>query len=198
MMRKYRLVIISLLVYVMCLILVLYGRFHYLQFYHSLRFKDILPFMLILFILFFIGALIALIPFRKLSYLYKLLKTFPVLLLIFSITGSCFAVYNILNWEYGFSDRYNQWTAKEDIKNGTVQIIEVSGLIIRYDKDQPDYFTKESIAEKYGFKYINLGCIYPGNGFYHYNDVMYKYLEKMNGKGWQRKFEDELKAAEKE
>ena len=54
------------------------------------------------------------------------------------------------------------------------------------------------MANKYGFKYIQIGGI-PNEGYEYYNDEVIKYLNRRNGEGWWGKFlkeESKLKKIE--
>ena len=80
--------------------------------------------------------------------------------------------------------------AREDIANGFIDILRpgILGVNIKLD----------SLANKYGFKYIQIGGI-PNEGYEYYNDEVIKYLNRRNGEGWWGKFlkeESKLKKIE--
>ncbi|WP_074407630.1 MULTISPECIES: FEKKY domain-containing protein [Aquimarina] len=108
----------------------------------------------------------------------KKIITIVILLLGIGITLSYF----------GFFNRFNYITAKLDITNNNPQKVLVGLPFI-----SPTEMNK--VSKKYGFKNIRFGCIISGmelNGIDMYNDQMDQYLTKINGVGWELKYNKEI------
>lgn len=97
---------------------------------------------------------------------------------------------------YGFFTPYNSLTAKQDIKNGQVQIIAIG---LPY---MPQ--VRQRLAKQYGFEYNYVGCKATTellNGTRYYNEVVEKYLTDKFGKDFWTKFNaqfDSIKIVKKE
>lgn len=88
---------------------------------------------------------------------------------------------------YGLDEEYNYFSAKRDIKNGKIQILE-TGLILPepntdWNKEQE---AEKKTEEQFGYKSVYLGCTVT-HGIGIYNAVMEDYLNKINGKNWRLK-----------
>ena len=139
--------------------------------------------LLIVSIIISVGLLLGLFFFRKRTYKSRILLTIPVAFILFS----CADILKTATSYYGLDEEYNYFTARRDIKNGKVQILE-TGLIlpepnVNWEKKQD----AEKIAEnQFGYKSVYLGCTVT-HGIDIYNSVMEDYLEKVNGKNWRTK-----------
>lgn len=105
------------------------------------------------------------------------------LLTIFTIGGLYFG----LRLSYGIFTPYNSLTAKQDIKNGQVQIIAIG---LPY---MPQ--VRQRLAEQYGFEYNYIGCNATTellNGSRYYNEVVEKYLTDKFGQDFWTKFNAQL------
>jgi hypothetical protein len=80
--------------------------------------------------------------------------------------------------------------AKNDIANGNIYLRSYGLIVLSVDISEID-----SIASKYGFKYILAGCIRPLGADTYREEVM-KYLNERNGEGWWEKFLYECKKLE--
>ena len=165
----------------------LYGdvRHFRLQF-HDLSGKGILLTILLIIVA---GLLIALIPFRKKPYKTKIIVTIPLV----SIAFSLYIGWTIVDNEYGFTDRYNYFTAKQDIKKEKVQIISHGLIMSTVEFDQG----KAVIDSQFGFKTVWEGCFIPNNGWVHYNRVMYDYIDKRNGRNWEKSYGQKIDSLKK-
>ena len=134
--------------------------------------------LLILGFITIIGLLVGLIPYKKINYLNKIQFTIPLVIFLFGL----YSLFVYVKVEHGIFKQYNYFTAKRDIKEGTIQIV-TYGLPGDNSQDI------RKIAKEYGFNYINLGCILNNYGFEEYNKVMYKYLDELNGKGWKNEMD---------
>jgi hypothetical protein len=82
--------------------------------------------------------------------------------------------------------------AKTDIEQGKVQIyiyLHLAQIFTNID-------TLNTIADKYGFKYVNLFTTFEElmiESVKRYNSTVEQYLEKINGKLWRKDFENDLK-----
>jgi hypothetical protein len=88
---------------------------------------------------------------------------------------------------YGLDEEYNYFSARRDIKNGKIQILE-TGLILptaNVDRDKQQK-AEEITASHFGYKPVYLGCIVT-NGIENYNRIMESYLDELNGKDWRIK-----------
>ncbi|GGG50643.1 FEKKY domain-containing protein [Bizionia arctica] len=91
-------------------------------------------------------------------------------------------------WYFGFFNRFNYLTAKNDIAKNTPQKIWIGELII-----SPRDMNK--ISAKYGFENIGFGCVVSTtelNGIEIYNAQIEKYLTKINGTAWKSNYIKEL------
>jgi hypothetical protein len=107
-----------------------------------------------------------------------------VLLTILLLAGLCYG----LNSVFGLFTSYNFWTARQDIKNGKIQIAEIGEMPLNFDQ-------KQKLANSYGFDFRLFGCeVTSGviNGTKYYNNVMVGYLESKYGVGWWTKFKTQL------
>ncbi len=130
-----------------------------------------------------IGLLLGLFLFYKQKYRKRILLTIPIAFILFAFADISKTAIDY----YGLNEEYNYFTAKHDIRNGKIQLLE-TGLIlpepnVDWDKKQD---AKKKIEKQFGYKSKYLGCIVT-NGTYIYNTVMEDYLEKVNGKNWRTK-----------
>ena len=130
-----------------------------------------------------IGLLLGLFLFRKQNYKRRIVLTIPIAFILFSCADIIMTTTN----DYGLNEEYNYFSAKGDIKNGKIQLLE-TGLIlpepnIDWDKKQD---VEKRLQKQFGYKSIYLGCIVT-HGIGIYNSVMEDYLEKVNGKNWRSK-----------
>ena len=125
-----------------------------------------------------IGLLLGLFLFRKRKYKERLWLTLPIAFILFSFADISKTAISY----YGLDEEYNYFTAKRDIKNGKVQILETGLLLPTSDWDKRQ--AAQKITENYfGYKSIYLGCVVT-NGISTYNFIMEDYLDKRNGKEW--------------
>lgn len=122
------------------------------------------------------GLALGIFLFRKKKFQERILITIPIAMIAFSL----FMLAVVLNHNYGLTDKYNYFTAKRDLRNGKVQLV-VKGLIM------PESEEEQQIRKRFGYDIVWDGCTITNDGYEKYNDVMEKYLEKINGKGWQIK-----------
>jgi hypothetical protein len=97
----------------------------------------------------------------------------------------------IIFWQnYKGSPDYNYLTAKLDLKNGNVRIINV-GYRITSSKDKEI----DIVAEKYGFKNIHIGydtTKQKMKGIKNYNEMVEAYLALRNGSNWKVNYQREV------
>ena len=128
-----------------------------------------------------VGLLLGLFFFRKKNYKHRILLTIPICFILFAFVNISNTAINY----YGLNEEYNYFTAKQDITNGKIQLLE-TGLILPGPNTNVDWNKKQDAEKQFGYKSINLGCTVT-NGIYIYNSVMEDYLEKVNGKNWRTK-----------
>ncbi|MGN6400009.1 MAG: hypothetical protein ACTHMD_06120 [Flavisolibacter sp.] len=139
--------------------------------------------LLILSIIISVGLLLGLFFFRKRAYKKRILFTIPIAFLLFS----CADILKTATSYYGLDEEYNYFTAKRDIKNGKVQILETGLILPEPNVDWEKKQDAEKRAEnQFGYKSVYLGCTVT-HGIDIYNSVMEDYLEKVNGKDWRTK-----------
>ena len=129
------------------------------------------------------GLLLGLFLFYKQNYTRRILLTIPIAFILFA----CADIIMSTTSYYGLNEDYNYFSAKRDIKNGKIQILE-TGLIlpepnVDWVKKQE---TEKKLEEQFGYKSVYLGCIVR-HGIGIYNSVMEDYLEKVNGENWRKK-----------
>jgi hypothetical protein len=146
---------------------------------------EILKILVVVTILIAVGLLLGLFFFRKKSYKNRILLTIPICFILFAFVNISKTAINY----YGLNEEYNYFTAKQDIRNGKIQLLE-TGLILPDPNTNVDWNKKQDaekkIQKQFGYKSINLGCTVT-NGIYIYNSVMEDYLDEVNGKGWRTK-----------
>ena len=130
-----------------------------------------------------IGVFLGLFLFRDRPYKQRISLTIPISFILFSIAIILKATVS----HYGLDEEYNYFTAKRDIENGKIQILE-TGLTL---PDLKSDWIKQQNVEKivtnhFGYNYVNLGC-FLNNGTTFYNGAMEDYLDKTNGEGWRVK-----------
>ncbi len=104
---------------------------------------EITRILLIIAIVAAIGFVLGLFLFRKKKYKQRLFWTVPIAFILFSIAG----ISMVTITHYGLDEQYNYFTAKRDISNGKVQILQI-GLIMptpNIDKFF-DYFKDKQIS----------------------------------------------------
>ena len=139
--------------------------------------------LLILSIIISVGLLLGLFFFRKRTYKRRILLTIPVAFILFS----CADILKTATSYYGLDEEYNYFTAKSDIENGKVQILETGLILPEPNVDWEKKQDAEKRAEnQFGYKSVYLGCTVT-HGIDIYNSVMEDYLEKVNGKNWRTK-----------
>jgi len=137
-------------------------------------------FLLILAIIVITGLLLGLIIFPRRKYKQRLLLTFPIAFIVFSISDISTTVIGY----YGLNEQYNYFSAKRDISNGKVQILDIG---LRLATPNVDWY-KQQEAEKitanhFGYRTMYVGCTVT-DGICIYNSVMENHLEMANGKNW--------------
>lgn len=112
-----------------------------------------------------------------------------VILIISSILIAVIFAILVVRQNYKGSPDYNYITAKLDIRNKNVRIINV-GLRKPTSKDNEI----DMVAAKYGFKNIYIGYDTTKkiiSGINNYNDVMDAYLKIRNGVTWREDYQRE-------
>ena len=93
-----------------------------------------------------------------------------------------------------FEDRdlyYTESDAIKDIESGKVQIY----VYAHYNPNFIDIDTLNIVANKYGFRYVNLHAPFSElwvESVKRYNNTMEQYLEERNGKFWKKEFAEDL------
>ena len=149
----------------------------------------LIRFLLILLIVCASGLLLGLFVFYKRKYLDRIKLTIPIAFIIFSL----YELSNIGDYYYGLSEYYNYFSAKEDLKNGKVQIL-IAGQFFSRDSEKT-LKAKDSIRRQFGFSFLNVG-IYS-KGLERYNAVMEEYLIKRNGRDWEKRIQIKMDSVEK-
>jgi len=93
-----------------------------------------------------------------------------------------------LRFAFGIFTPFNFWTAREDIRKGHINIIEIGEKPLNFEQ-------KQKLAKSYGFKFYLYGCnvstdIIHGKDIY--NKKMVEELENQYGIGWWAKFQNQL------
>jgi hypothetical protein len=146
---------------------------------------EVLKILFVVTILITVGLLFGLFFFRKKNYKNRILLTIPICFILFAFVNISKTAINY----YGLNEEYNYFTAKQDIRNDKIQLLE-TGLALPDPNTNVDWNKKQDAEKKvekqFGYKSINLGCTVT-NGIDIYNSVMENYLEKVNGKNWRTK-----------
>lgn len=99
-----------------------------------------------------------------------------------------------LRFGFGFFTPLNSWTARQDIKNGKIQIVVLGERLINDEQ-------RESLAKAYEFDLYYFGDNISTdiiNGTKYYNQTMVDFLEKKYGSGWWTKFQTQLDSIDKQ
>ena len=145
---------------------------------------EILKIFVAVILLIAVGLLVGLFFFRKNNYRNRILLTVPICFILFAFVDISKTAISY----YGLNEEYNYFTAKQDIRNGKIQLLE-TGLTLPNPNTNVDWNKKQDAEKKvekqFGYKSINLGCTWT-NGIGIYNSVMENYLEKVNNKNWRK------------
>lgn len=91
------------------------------------------------------------------------------------------------HYYWGIFTPYNYLTAKQDILNNKIQIIDTG----------PPNPLEQKVATSMGFQMIHVSCT-KGRPFYngikHYNNVMHEAIKQKSGSDWQERFDSTLKS----
>ncbi|CAN5197786.1 hypothetical protein BH11BAC5_BH11BAC5_05670 [soil metagenome] len=144
---------------------------------------EIVRILAIVVIVVVVGLLIGLFLFYKQPYKKRFLLTIPIAFILFAFAD----ISKTVTSYYGLGEEYNYFSAKQDIKNGKIQILE-TGLTL--PEPNVDWNKKQDVKKKlenqFGYKSVYIGCIIT-HGISIYNKVMEDYLESVNGKNWRTK-----------
>jgi hypothetical protein len=109
-------------------------------------------------------------------------------IIVISLVAIVYTVWQV----YDLSSDYNYATAKIDIKNGQVKIINIG---------KPKVSSRgkeiEMVASRYGFKNIYIEKYTPQQaekGVKNYNELMEAYLVLPNGTNWKARYKKEVDA----
>ncbi len=97
-------------------------------------------------------------------------------------------IYFGLRFALGLFTPFNFWTARQDIINDRIQIVEIGEMPLNFEQ-------KQKLANKYGFNFYLFGCnVSTGiiNGKEYYNRKMAGHLENKFGANWWTKFQNQL------
>ena len=145
---------------------------------------EILKIFVAVILLIAVGLFVGLFFFRKNNYRNRILLTVPICFILFAFVDISKTAISY----YGLNEEYNYFTAKQDIRNGKIQLLE-TGLTLPNPNTNVDWNKKQDAEKKvekqFGYKSINLGCTWT-NGIGIYNSVMENYLAKVNGKNWRK------------
>ena len=93
-----------------------------------------------------------------------------------------------LRFAFGLFTPINFWTARQDIKNDKIQIVELGELPLYHEQ-------RQHLAKTYGFNFYFYGCNISTdiiNGTKYYNKTIIAHLEKKFGDNWWSKFQNQL------
>ncbi|MCQ9640022.1 hypothetical protein MP478_11555 [Chryseobacterium sp. WG14] len=148
-----------------------------------------------------VSYLISSLDIKGLSFKTKFLRIFPIV----NFPVLAFFIYLSINgWVEkqrkvsAIENRYSQ-QATQDIKNDQVTIQFGGGFpLLLHD---PATLNKiDSIRKRYGVRYINTGCVIDGfetTGQEKYSEIVYPYLDRRNGKGWEDRMQKEINTVKK-
>jgi uncharacterized protein YxeA len=112
---------------------------------------------------------------------------------IFIIIGSIliliFTAIFIVWRNYATSPEYNYVTAKIDIRNDNIRVVNLVDSIIPYKEKEI-----QTIASKYGFKNVYPGKVTSNEmkGIKNYNEIIEMYLNVRNGSDWRHNYQKEI------
>ena len=112
-----------------------------------------------------------------------------ILLTILLLSG----VFVGLRLGFGLFTPFNYFTARQDISNGNIKIIQLGELPFNYKQ-------RRSLANSYGFNLYFNGCNITTeivNGTKYYNKEVISHLTAKLGKNWWSKFENQLDSIDK-
>lgn len=157
-----------------------------------------LLFILAFFVL--ISWLISHIRIKNLSPKNRFLLTFTILCGIMLLWIGYYNLSTFFNTRKAIMKSENEYIqqAKEDIKNDSI-VFKSYGLPV-FMYDQETYRKIDSIRSNYGIYLKNTGCTVDyieNEGRQKYEEIVTPYLEKRNGKGWNKKMLDEIEKLKK-
>lgn len=157
-----------------------------------------LLFILAFFVL--ISWLISHLRIKNLSPKNRFLLAFTILCGIMLLWISYFNLNTYFNTRKAITKSENEYIqqAKEDIKNDSI-IFKSYGLPV-FMYDQETYRKIDSIRSHYGIYLKNAGCTVDyieNEGRHKYEEIVTPYLEKRNGKDWNKKMLDEIEKLKK-
>ncbi|MDR2284808.1 MAG: hypothetical protein LBE37_16455 [Sphingobacterium sp.] len=130
-------------------------------------------------ILFFLGILIGLIPFYKISKSHRMVISTSIVFIIFS----SYYLIKMFIFCFGLYDDFNYFKAINDLQNGKIQLLYAGQYYYSCDEE---YNAIDSLYKSYGIITTNIGIITPG--MYRYNAVVKIYLSNKCGENWNEKF----------
>ncbi|MDG4653844.1 hypothetical protein [Chryseobacterium arthrosphaerae] len=151
---------------------------------------------LILSITALISYLISSLTIKKSNYRTNFLQVFPlinILAVLFLTYHSTKAFLETRKQISKMEKSYLQ-QAEKDIKNDKIIIRYAGGLSIS-PSNQKTIKSMDSIRKKYGVTYVNTGCTIDFaeiKAQEKYSEAVTSYLEKRNGKGWEKKMTKEI------
>lgn len=87
------------------------------------------------------GLLLGLFPFRKVNYRQRISHTIPVAFILINL----YPLYNMADFHYGWSEDYNYFTAKSDLKKGKVQLLTAGVYLSKHAETERALRAKDSI-----------------------------------------------------
>ncbi len=103
-------------------------------------------------------------------------------------------LYCWLRFSFGIFTPYNFFTAKQDIDNGKIIIIEAGEMPLNFKQ-------KKTLANNFSFDFELTGCLLNTdkiNGIKYYNNRMIQELEHKFGTGWWSKFQHQLDSIDRQ
>jgi len=158
-------------------------------------------FFIILAIFAVISWLISHLRIRNFSFVNKFLLIFWIFCFSFLcfITVYSFSIFFKTKKEIDIVTENYAQLAKKDIKNGLINFQYADGILI-LEYDQKTYEKIDSIRKNYGISIHNTGCQVDWiekEGQIKYEEVVNPYLEKRNGKGWEKQMLNEIEIIKK-
>ena len=189
-MRKYLLLLISIILCIVTLYLI-----NQINPYYVLK-DNLEEYLYILVLPIFLSFIVALFVYIKEYYWNRL---FPSLIISYFITFVFLGIYFIDSYLDKQKMIENQkLEAQNDIKKGIVKRRIGTGFLIideNYDKRRKKVDSLE--RNKYSFSTESTGCMIFEEDKY-YNETVDEYLQKRNGKNWEKEYEKDLDLIMKE
>lgn len=166
----------------------------YMSFWNYVQWNDILYLLITLAFLALISWMISTLKIKNLTAKNRFLLVYSILCSFLFGYFVYISIDSYLTAEEAIVQIENEYIqqAQKDMKNGRIIFRHAGGFAIPSEWDRK----MDSIHQKYRIQYKNTGCIIEAleiKGQEKYKETVQPYLDKRNGKGWEKRMGKEIK-----